>query len=77
MGWLLQREVLAYSMKDEIKGGGLDGILDGIEAIAGTENGCGREEEEKKRNSGGAEEGHLKADVSQVIVALFVTAGDC
>lgn len=37
-------------MKDEIKGGGLDGILDGIEVIAGTEIGCGREEEEKKRN---------------------------
>ena len=38
-------------LEDEIKRGGLDGILDGIEAVAGTENGCWREEEEgKKRN---------------------------
>lgn len=38
-------------LEDEIKRGGLDGILDGIEAVAGTENGCGRRrrrrEEEK------------------------------
>lgn len=37
----------------------------------------GGKKKKKKRNSGGAEEGHLKADVSQVIVAHFVTAGDC
>lgn len=36
-----------------------------------------KKKKKRKRNSGGAEEGHLKADVSQVILAPFVTAGDC
>lgn len=39
--------------------------------------GVKKKKKKKKRNSRGAEEGHLKADVSQVIVAHFVTAGDC
>ena len=79
MGWLLHREVLAYSIKDEIREEDL--MEYSMESKQLLEErmvvGEKKKKKKKKRNSGGAEEGHLKADVSQVILAPFVTAGGC
>ena len=79
MGWLLHREVLAYSIKDEIREEDL--MEYSMESKQLLEErmvvGEKKKKEKKKRNSGGAEEGHLKGDVSQVITALLVTAGEC
>ena len=79
MGWLLHREVLAYSIKDEIREEDL--MEYSMESKQLLEErmvvGEKKKKKKKKRNSGGAEEGHLKGDVSQVITALLVTAGEC
>lgn len=77
MGWLLHREVLAYSIKDEIREEDLMEYSMESKQLLEERMVVGEKKKKKKRNSGGAEEGHLKGDVSQVITALLVTAGEC